>query len=241
MRKLFLAIFYLLLDCPAWGAVGLDGVTTNGANGEGAVSSSSFAVVTSGSNRFLAVCVMLESTTQPTTVTAVTYNGVSLTQLATVLRSGGADNRVDLWYTSAEPANGSNTLALTYSAATDVLVAAFRMNGVDNASPLGTHGTNNGDTGSPSSINVIGVANGMIVDCFNQASSQGITPGGSQTERFDIDVPPGAFEASGSTSISTGSIAMTEAWTIDNRFVHIAAPILPFTARRAIGLPIVFQ
>lgn len=91
-------------------AIALD-ATSSSANQVG--SSVTFAHTCSGSNRILIVGISIAAGIP--TVSSVTYNGVALTQIASVL-GVAADRRTELWYLIA-PATGSNNIVVTLSGA----------------------------------------------------------------------------------------------------------------------------
>src|SRR4030042_4820533 len=70
--------------------------------------------VGSGSNRLLVVCLLTRSSVLQT-VTAMTYNGVALSQAVYVDEtSTSLDLRAEIWYL-ANPTSGSNTLSVTWA------------------------------------------------------------------------------------------------------------------------------
>jgi len=83
---------------------------------------------TSGSDRCLIVVPVRE-----TTVSAVTYNGVAMTQEIVLSNSG---NYIYIFYL-VNPATGSNTISVTTASGSDVTILAAVYENVDQVTPLG--------------------------------------------------------------------------------------------------------
>lgn len=236
MKRFLAILLWLAFASSAWGAVAFDTTSTFIISG---ASSGSQAHVVTGTNPFLGVCVTMENGV-PTTVSSVAYNSVSLTLKASlILNSGGIDQVVELWYL-ANPATGSNSLAVTLSGSANAHVAGVSLTGVDTA-PLGTHGINSGTAAATSSAVVTGVANGMVFNCFSHSEpTEIVTHAGHQTERINADT--GAWRAVVTTSTSTGSVSMDETFADSGRYAHIAVPVNPvITTASQPRAPIVFQ
>lgn len=120
-------------------AIAVD-ATSSSANQTG--SSVTFAHTCGGSNRILVVAVSIAAGIP--TVSGITYNGVALTQIATVL-GVAADRRTELWYLIA-PATGANNIVVTLSGAPGAFfnVGAVSYTGVkQTGQPDATANTNN--------------------------------------------------------------------------------------------------
>lgn len=111
-------------------AIAFDAASNSGY--QTASSSYSWSHTCTGSNRFLAVDVSLLSV-PGTTVSAITYNGVNLEPIGSQSTVSGA-GRVECWGL-ANPASGSNTIAVTLSAAVGSAGTAASYTGVNQTSP----------------------------------------------------------------------------------------------------------
>ena len=237
--RIIACILSLLLACgPAFAAVTYDAASSSATT---AASSHSYShTTTSSANRLMLICVGYEEESPGVTITAPTYNSVSSTLVASAEHDDATTINHISMYKLVAPATGSNAVAVSLSGAVNAVgIGTITFSDVDQTAPLGTADTNSGFTGVfQSDINVTGVANGLVADCLNQASVQAIGNGAGQTERVDADMG-GFFEIAITTSAATGTVTMTETWVTDNRFGHIAVPILPVATRRATQ-PIIF-
>lgn len=106
-------------------------------NGISADQTASYDSLATGSNRLLMVAFCYENGADPN-VSAITYGGVSLTKETEVTVSPSDDfsETVEVWYL-ANPATGSNTLALTNDAySRDFLLMAAVYTGRDQTTPI---------------------------------------------------------------------------------------------------------
>lgn len=90
-------------------AIAIDTTTNPDAGGGSAPSPFTWSHTTSGTNRLLTVFLDLNS---PGSATAVTYNGVQMTQMGTDITIGG--RTVQLWYL-LNPASGANIISVTFT------------------------------------------------------------------------------------------------------------------------------
>lgn len=113
------------------------------------------------------------------TVTAVTYNGVSMTQIGTALDNVSAGFNISLWYLE-NPTVGVNTVSATFSSVshTNGIALSFPL-----ASTYDTTATNTTNTTSIStSLTPTNSIGSFIVDVIaNAATSATITDNGRQT------------------------------------------------------------
>jgi len=181
------------------------------------VTTVSWSHTTSGSDRLLIVNVY-----HRTTITSITYNGVGLTEIGTI-NNADLGAKASMWRL-INPASGSNTIQVNSSGGIFGEGVGISFTGVDQATPLGTH-QKAGSYGSPATITVIGVTDGMIIDAMTTGGGT-ITVGGGQTERHNVNY----WNRHGaSTSIETGSVAMD--WTFsDDYWAIIAVPVNPSVA-----------
>ena len=119
-------------------AIAIDTSARNASSG----TSQSFSYTCTGTNRLLVVMTASDGTTP---ATAVTYNGVSLTQIDS---NRTANHPINLWYL-VNPASGSNTLSASGFSNAGNYVVALSFTGVKQSNPLND---NNGGTGSGTSM-----------------------------------------------------------------------------------------
>lgn len=115
-------------------------------------------------------------------VTAVTYNGVSMTQVGTAIDSGTNAASISLWYLLS-PASGTNTISATLSSILSVNGAALSFSGVSAYDTTATKTTAVTDpTNIDTRITVSGLGN-IVVDILNvnATGTPGITSTGTQT------------------------------------------------------------
>jgi len=105
-----------------------------------------------GSNRFLIVGVLKQSSQS---TTGVTYNGVSMTKVATVATNSdvSTNEETTLWVL-ANPASGSNNIALSFSGAGTFGFAAACYNGVDQTTTTRNPNTEHSPTSAAHSVSV---------------------------------------------------------------------------------------
>lgn len=115
-----------------------------------------------GSQLILVVWVALWQDVAGTgTVTAITYNGVALTQAIPSTTSTSMAG--EMWYLIA-PTTGANTLSVTVTGATDgIRVASGSFTGVDQTSPLGVTSTSTGASGNPAVSITTATANSVAI------------------------------------------------------------------------------
>lgn len=142
----------------------------------------------SGADRLLVVAIVIDGTE---TVTAITYAGVSMTQLVTV---APGNFRIYLFYLLA-PATGANNISVTLSGNQDVGIMAASYTGVAQSSP--TDGTASGadDNTDPFGRSITtSQANSLVVlaSADNNDNVNQRTPSASSNERHDVIVGSGA-------------------------------------------------
>ena len=221
MNAILTLLLLLLFLCPpkAWAVPAFD--ASNDTFGE-SVTSLSFALSVSGSNRLLIGCT---GTAETATITSFTYNAVALTLVADV---NNADTRLLWLYRLIAPATGSNTLQVDYSAAVNfAALGAMSFTGAHQTTPLGAAGEDGNSGAENESIaTVTSDASELVADCFIVRNDQAgnVTVGGSQTTRFE-DV---GFQFYGTTQAGAASVDMTYQWDGGATWhAHIAAPIKP--------------
>ncbi len=185
------------------------------------VSSVTYALTTAGTDRVLIVSVGLGindcgGTTVPT-VSGVTYFGVALTRITSIVGTpcGANTTRSEQWRL-IDPATGTNNVVVTLSAATvsgqTIHSGAMAFSGVDQTTPVRAFAAASG-TGTSSTVTVTSAVGDMVVNTVGQGNI--ITaPGGGQTQRFLNNVSNSTTinNSAGSTAPgAASSVAMT--WT----------------------------
>ncbi len=198
---------------------------------------------TTTANRLLVVGVSLNITNNSaTTVTAVSYNGVALTQI-------GAHNdvlgtrRIEMWYLLAPP-NGGHTVSVSVNIPSGVTIGvvagATTFTDVDQTVPLGTFvsadgaaGTCTGITTGCSALDVPSVVNGMIIDTLAIAGNQTVTVSGPQNPLWNLssgtNANPGV-RGSGSSRTGAPSVPISETFSGTSNWALGAISINPSTA-----------
>ena len=225
-----LLILFLAVS-PAWAQIAFDAGSNSGA--QGTASSYSWSHTCTGSDLVLVVGVSIRHNT--VTVTGITYNGIALTQIRTDGRTSLTYS--EIWFLKA-PATGSNTIAVTLSGGpTRSISGAVSLTGVDQTTP---NDADNGATGSSTtpSASVTTVAdNAWIVDvvAVRTGSSETITVGSGQTQRWNVLDGANGLRAGGShEGPVTPAGATTMDWTISasKAWALSAAAFKPVAAAR---------
>jgi len=142
----------------------------------------------SGSERGLFVCCKLRDDANAG-ASAVTYNGVGLTKALNVEQEYSAGQWINVeWWYLANPASGSNTVAVTYShTLTADEVTAVTLNGVEQSDPIGASNSATGNSSGPAVSVTTEQANAWILAGIGKRRAGGgsFTPGTGTTEVAD--------------------------------------------------------
>lgn len=171
------------------------------------------------------------------TVTAATYNGVALTQLAQV--ANGTDVRIECWYL-VNPGTGS-ALSLSVTLSAGATRYAVEEVGLTGYVSLGTAATNTGTGTAVSASATATSANDLVADGIGAKSTAAgnstlptATAGAGQTDRRNQETASGSsfnVRAAVSTEPGTaGAVAMD--WTLSDSvaWASIAVPVLAAAA-----------
>ena len=193
-------------------AIAFDAATESG--NKGAVSSFTFSHTCTGSDRGLLVHVGAYDNAART-VTSVTYNSVSLTQISRVT-GPTTGSWTEIWKL-ANPASGSNTVSVTLSgaAAYNVFGAAQSFTGVDQTTSTMTSGgkTAAGNSSSQSATVTGTTANNWIVDALTSFFGWAQSVGSGQTARYNTYYTGANYNnMCGSTEVSGGGDVVMS-WT----------------------------
>jgi len=143
-----------------------------------------------------------------TSALSVTYNGVSLTQLALITDAG---NNKQGFYYLVNPSSGSNTLSVTRTGGTNVSVVASSYSGVDTANPIDDYSTDTGTSATTSwtcSSVTVSNANNWLVSTLRDVDNH-VTSSDNVTFRVNSGaVLEELYDSYGAVG-STGSINVT--------------------------------
>src|SRR6478752_2205791 len=156
-----------------------------------------------GSNRYLVVFFNINGRI-PTTVT---YNGVAMTQLATVATRNSCFGLIN-------PATGSNTIAASWGSSVAASCISVSLTGVNQTTPTGTAATAAVTSTSPSVV-VTSDAAELVLASIGYTSTTSPTPGVGQTL---VVSRPGDVTSNRAVfaSIKGGSTSTTMSWTTLN-------------------------
>lgn len=174
----------------------------------GVCSTCTFPHTVAGTAKILVVGISLRDTT---TINSVTYAGQSLTSIRFDETTTKA--RTELWYL-IDPPSGTDNIVITPNKNEKVVAGGVSFNGVHQTNPIGTHnGANDSSaTTNPSVELTTTVDDVLIVDVVSTTFGP-MTPGASQTERWDLIRNP--LRGSGSTKQTSSAGSYTMSWTND--------------------------
>ena len=159
-------------------------------------------------------------------LTAITYNGVAMTEAVRVEQTllSRQDNEYAHIYYLVNPASGSNTLSATTADGTpSILMYSWVLSGVDTTNPLGDTGSETATGGDSLAVANLTVVDDSIVVAIGD-SQAGIDTFGNLTEETypDSGLTYGGFAAANSGIVTAGT--RDYSWTINNsRFTWVAA------------------
>lgn len=170
-------------------------------------SSSTFALSTSGANRYLIVVVTMYQFGNPSTPTVI-YNGVSMTQLGSALSypSFGQGVRTTM-FGLANPASGSNNVVVTLDGSqTKFGVAATYWTDAKQTGSIGSVGTANAESGTTSQA-ISSATDEIVIDGIGYDGTD-MTAGAGQTLRSQVETNLGT-----AVSSEPGAASTTMSWT----------------------------
>lgn len=183
--------------------------TSNATSGASQVPSISWNHVSSGLNRLLVVQVETEAAS---TVSTITYNGLSLAQ---AVSSTNGSVRNEQWYLVAPPV-GTYTIVVTASPSAYLTCGAETLNTVNQSSPIGVTQTSTGTSTSPSLVITTGTDNSIVVDSVATGTLPIVyTVGSGQSVNWSVTANPNARQgASSSEPSGSQPDAVTMSWAI---------------------------
>jgi hypothetical protein len=167
--------------------------------------------VTAGANAILIVDVAIRQSGGNETVAGVTYGGQPLARIGTAAQIGHVET--EIWYLRA-PALGTANVVATISGARPVVGAATDYFGVDQATPLGTFGTANAGSGSPS-LTLASAPGQLVIDSLGaEGNNYPLTQGPGQSLVWTTFTGShGNSDAVGGGSRESGAATVTMSWT----------------------------
>lgn len=176
--------------------------------------------VASVSNRVLVVGVSVYGTT----VSSVTYGGVSMTRLVTKTQSPSI---AELWYLKAPTAGTANVVVTLANSSGYAVGGAVSYYNVDQTNTWGTAVTA-GSTSTTPSVAVASATGELVVDTMSGASSWGYSVGAGQTQRWNTTL----MVMGGGGSTEPGATSVTMSWSsgISAAWAIVAAPLKPAAA-----------
>ena len=187
-----------------------------------------------GSDRILLVSVGTWDGVGVPVVPTVTYNAVSMTQVATLLFGSSGDQRLTMFRLVA-PATGANNIVVSASSASDIVMAATSYTGVDQTTPLGTPGTDTSPSDTEVTQALTSETGDLVIDCvawYNQS----ITVGSGQTARVTNDNGASLDSVAMSDEAGATSVTMSWSWTTGEWAAQIAANMNAASAGSDIAL-----
>ena len=227
MMIFLLAGLLWLIPVSGWAAVSYDISTTQQA---ASGTSDSFShVIGSGSNVYVFACAMTRNATTAADVTSMTIGGSAATHLVTANdATDGVNIRVEMWGRAMGSTNGSVTVATNWDRTDAPRIVATSLFGVDQATPVGTTQSVDGNNTFPTSlsVNVTSAANELVASCLGTATSAAsITVGAGQTQRWlNTSTAANSTQDQGSTEPGGATVTMSHSWTTPDYAALVAAP-----------------
>lgn len=232
MKRLFIIFIFLsflLFPVQVRAAISiLDAAVSEGFDSAVSTITKSFTNST-GSNRLLLVCVVMEDNVDLTgRITSMTYGGNALTE-AIVVISPDTFLYTGLWYLldANFPAAGAHDVVANISSgANEAGIGIWTLQNVTQGAPKDTdsYSSNSDDTNALTGWTGIN-ATDIVIDCGGSGAQTGTwSQAGTQTELFDLLMGPTTPGASMAASYDFGVTSMTETQSGGViRFGHIGA------------------
>jgi uncharacterized repeat protein (TIGR01451 family) len=185
--------------------------------------------VGSGTNRILIVGVAIHNSAR--TVSSATYGGQNLNYIGQSV-DGGGKIIVNLYELLAPPV-GTTNVTIIINAGDHLSGGAVSFTGVSQTTPLGNFASAGGGPVSSGSVNVASATNELVVDIMGTTGDAiTLTPGGNQTQRWNISTGSGGADALGASSTQLGAGTVTMSWTLNHpqAWALGAVSLKPFTA-----------
>ncbi|HWO20246.1 MAG TPA: hypothetical protein VNO30_15865 [Kofleriaceae bacterium] len=185
-----------------------------------------------GAGRFLLVSVQLGSncTAAVPAVTGVTYSGLALTRITTIVGTpcGMLTTRSDQWQLVAPPDGAHDVVVTLAGTANTVHSGALAFTGIDQTTPVRASAIARGD-GTQSSVDVASQSGDLIVNTVGQGGGI-VASGAGQTERFKRNASGDNTldNSAASTAAAAGTTTtMTWAFTVTDEWQTISSALKP--------------
>lgn len=200
-------------------SIAIDFITTYNSDNTGTFYTATHAC--SGSERGLLV---FASNTSQAVPHNITYNGVTMSKEVDA-QEGGTGKRVSIW-SLIGPATGTNSVAISYSAAVAAAFTIISLTGVNQTDMVSNFTSSTGSSTTPT-LQISSTATDVVFDaiCFDTTTA---SAGGNQTQRGNHGNP----SIHGATSQESGSSTVTMAWTLaaSEEWVTGAVSVVPASA-----------
>ncbi len=176
--------------------------------------------VGAGNNRLLKVTVAAGAT-----VSGVTFNGVALTVLKSIVYN--TPNNFSVWYL-LNPPTGTYTITVTIAATSFIVGASVSYANVAQSSTFGVAASSGSSAGQTSSSNTVATtnANQLVFDAVNNDFPSANTPTAGQTKR---EQPASSGVAIGDIAATGANMTLTWSFSI-SAWAEISVAINPATA-----------
>jgi hypothetical protein len=199
----------LFLPAVGWAQPVVDNASSCGIN-DGSTTVTCSYTVNSNTNGMLTVCVYLDSITP--TVSGITFNGVSLTQVDSVTQGSRVASLWRLTSTAGEVAGTHNIVITTPVPQNKFYSGATSFTNVNQTTPVGTPAHAFQTSNASPSVTVTSVTGALVVDCLGQSGGGTVaTPAGGQTGQWSAY--DGGLGGSGQQSTKAGAASVTMSWT----------------------------
>ncbi len=207
---LFGILAVIILAGNAFGVIAVNKETANGTDGSTMTISGH---TSGGENRFLGVAI---ATADGATITDVTYNSVSLTEMFENIHSGASKPLIAVWYMVAPTTSGDDDIDITISTANKMAASAITWTGVSQHNPF-TGVTDNEGLSTGPTDDVASLLGHLVVDAMASIAGGAPTVHGSQNEESVDEMGGGGasdkWMAQSSEDGINGNVTMS--WTID--------------------------
>jgi hypothetical protein len=205
------------LAAPLFAAVGVDATSSGRFSGD--ISQSH--TTGTGQNRLMLVGISVSNWPNTPSVSSATYGGQALT----LVGSRFVDGEGVLIYSLKNPTSGAHNVVIDYSSNPSYgsVVGVMTFSGVDQTNPLRAFASATG-TGSSASVSVSSASGELVFDTLMNSYDKAISPGASQTQRWNNQGEP---TAGGSTKAGAASVTMSWSWSFSNPWVIGAVSIKP--------------
>jgi hypothetical protein len=190
--------------------------------------------VGTGASRLLIVSVSISYS--GTTVSGITYGGVSLTSVGSV-NAPSSDGRIEIWRL-INPTSGTANIALSLASGSSstVVGGGVSFSNVNQTTPLGTFASASAFNSATPSVTVTSATGDLVTDVVMWNTTTVLTVGGAQTQRWNRTTS--GIVGAGSTAPGAASVTMswthaaaTDSWAIGAVSIH-QAPLTFFFRRR---------